>query len=153
MVIRALAWIGVVCHVALACGETSEEPGDVVPDAATDAGAGGAHDAAGGSAGGAGNGGADGSAAGGAGGLVIVDSGPSYKDALATDSWCAPPTSGKEVAACCNDSPCEGLCYAAADAAIQCECFGIVGGCKNGTTCCSISFGCVPPGNCPPAGP
>lgn len=119
--------------------------------------------AAGGSAGTAGAGATSGSAgadAGGPGGAGpsgdggpdaaynIPDAGHEGRDAVATDAWCAPDAAFGvlQPTACCNDQPCQGLCYPLDGGALRCECYGVIGGCKNGTVCCKLTHSCMP--NC-----
>lgn len=112
----------------------------------------GAHDgAAGATAGGSGDSSADVNAGAGLGGADGLDAGNeadnywSYDEPVQTDPWCAPEhEAGVERAACCNDTPCYGGCARhSPDGSIVCECGTVVGGCKNGSKCCTLASGCV----------
>jgi hypothetical protein len=136
-----IALLGVAS--AIACGQAESD--------STDQGTGGTGANGGGTAGSGGsvsgggsqNGGTGGGAAG---GIPIGDS-FAFKDAVATDAWCAPDAQLFEQTACCDDAPCNGLCYQG-NRGLECECFGIVGGCKNGTICCSWAQSCTAPLGC-----
>lgn len=54
-------------------------------------------------------------------------------------------TPGDEYVSCCNGRPCRGKCTA--DGA--CDCFGIAGGCWQGTVCCAAGGACRGPMGCP----
>lgn len=67
-----------------------------------------------------------------------------YDQPVQTDAWCAPPHKPSERAACCNDAPCYGNCARhRPDGSIICECFTVIGGCRNGTKCCISAGGCI----------
>jgi hypothetical protein len=51
-------------------------------------------------------------------------------------------------AACCNGSPCRGKCVAVAEGQVECQCFGIHGGCPLTQVCCRKGIGCVDPNQC-----
>lgn len=62
---------------------------------------------------------------------------------------CAPPADNKVTfGACCNNTPCVGQCVQAAEGKIECDCFGVRGGCQQGQVCCKIRRGCVPADQC-----
>jgi hypothetical protein len=63
---------------------------------------------------------------------------------------CAPPSDGvRNVAACCNDQPCQGECVTERGGeAVQCACFDVVGGCREGEICCKRLRGCMKPEQC-----
>ena len=63
---------------------------------------------------------------------------------------CAPPADGvRNVAACCNDRPCHGECVTErGSAAVQCACFDVVGGCREGEICCKRLRACMKPEAC-----
>lgn len=135
-----MLWSVAVCAFA-ACGESESDP------ASPTAGAAGIGNSAGSSSGGStagGNGGSGDSDAASQGGTGIsVGDGPTYKDAVTADAWCAPDAGFLDLTACCNDDPCVGQCYEGEGKALQCECYGIVGGCKNGTVCCAKTLSCA----------
>jgi len=63
---------------------------------------------------------------------------------------CAPPSDGvRNVAACCNDSPCHGECVTErGSASVQCACYDVEGGCREGQICCKRLRGCMKPEAC-----
>jgi hypothetical protein len=67
---------------------------------------------------------------------------PTFPDVVTTDAWCARDAGVGQLTACCNDTPCEGLCYDV-DASVECQCYGVVDGCQKGTVCCATSLACV----------
>ncbi len=63
---------------------------------------------------------------------------------------CAPPADGvRNVSACCNDQPCQGQCVSERGREpVQCACFDVVGGCREGEICCKRLQACVKPEAC-----
>lgn len=143
--LRLLIALVAIVSAEASCGETASENSKGGGNTGANAGDGGTD-------GSVGEGGADSSSSAGMGGAIVLDGSSVYptKDAIATDGWCAPDAAISdmfEVTACCNDSPCNGLCYGT-DAGIQCECFGVIDGCQNGTVCCKFKYACTPPEGC-----
>jgi hypothetical protein len=54
---------------------------------------------------------------------------------------------GQDLHACCESVSCYGFCIKDGGQ-VACDCFGIVGGCPNGTICCAARMGCTAPGGC-----
>ena len=51
--------------------------------------------------------------------------------------------------ACCEGVACSsGYCGRAPDGGTECSCFGVIGGCRDGTICCAPLQGCSLPGAC-----
>jgi len=152
MVIRVALALALVPALIAACGETSSDEAQQGSGGAGGAGATGT--GTGGTAAADGGNSSGGTGAQGFGGYLGLPDGGGfpYQDAVASDGWCAPPDAGKSVTACCNDEPCQGLCYANDDGGVQCECFGIIGGCPEGSVCCWPLLGCKAPHLCYPAG-
>ena len=62
---------------------------------------------------------------------------------------CAPPAKPRvTLASCCNDRPCIGECVEPAPGKIECDCFGVRGGCAAGLVCCQFRRACVKPEDC-----
>lgn len=59
---------------------------------------------------------------------------------------CAPDDGVGAIASCCGGAKCHGWCNLEQGAA--CECFGLVGGCGEGTVCCKQKKGCTSPAGC-----
>jgi hypothetical protein len=75
---------------------------------------------------------------------------PSRFQVVESRGTCAPPADGvRNVAACCNDQPCQGECVVERGReAVQCACFGVVGGCREGEICCKRLRACMKPEEC-----
>lgn len=57
---------------------------------------------------------------------------------------CAPAADNiRNVAACCNDQPCQGRCVVERGRdQVQCQCFEVQGGCAQGQICCTRTRRC-----------
>lgn len=82
-----------------------------------------------------------------AGDLILVDLAPIPDvNVVEGSTECIPDGSTSiTLGACCNHEPCLGQCVQTEDAEILCSCYGIVGGCWEGSVCCSLKDGCVDP--------
>lgn len=55
-----------------------------------------------------------------------------------------PPDSSATLVSCCNGQLCRGECTPDGG----CDCFGIAGGCWEGTACCKLHFACTGAKSC-----
>lgn len=58
---------------------------------------------------------------------------------------CAPRFANGMRGTCINNKPCNGFGVKDEKGALQCECFGVKGGCADGTLCSVTGRACVPP--------
>ena len=153
---QVLVVASVSCCAASACGgSTSDSRKDsnsggagAIGGQSGSADAGIVHIAAGGSAGTV-------SSAGGAGGHTTQpgdaglagatgDAGPPGDAGQSVDANTCGPGSGLVQLECCAGEPCRGKCHQG-----RCDCFGIDGGCWEGTHCCARTGSCIgKPENC-----
>jgi len=70
---------------------------------------------------------------------------PAREELFYGEGDCAPRFANGMRGTCINNKPCNGFGVKDKRGTLTCECFGVKGGCAEGTVCSVIKRACVPP--------